>query len=398
MLAREGPRGQIFCWRLEAGVRVVPDRRILKLIDEIYDASLDSRRWSGVIETLCPVFGCVGGALLQRSEDSAEMDFIEFGGLDRATRVAYEQHYAARSVWMPSAFRGSGELVIGHELAPDKRRFERSEFYNDWLRPQGVYDAIGGVIRRAPGSLTVLTVLREERAGLVAEGDERLFVRLMPHVRRAIDIHRRLYGAQLQRDGALRALEALQIGILLADRRGRVIFANGAAEAILRRSDGLMLARDQLRAARTDDTERLARLIRGAARTRLGLGDDPGGILLLPTSTGAPVSVLVSPCPRVGLLEPAVLICVVAPSSARLETRHVARFYGLTPAEARLLKAIVDGERPADHAERAGITLNTAKTHLKQIFSKTGTKRQADLVRLLVSDPTLRLARSGTRP
>ena len=115
---------------------MVADRRILKLIDEIYDASLESRRWAGVIETLCPLFGGVGGALLQRSRESAEMDFIEFGGLDRATRVAYQRHYAARSVWMPSAFRGSGELVIGHELAPDKRRFERSEFYNDWLSPR----------------------------------------------------------------------------------------------------------------------------------------------------------------------------------------------------------------------------------------------------------------------
>jgi DNA-binding CsgD family transcriptional regulator/PAS domain-containing protein len=374
---------------------MVGDRRILKLIDEIYDASLDSRRWSGVIETLCPLFGCVGGALLQRSRESAEMDFIEFGGLDAATRSAYQQHYAARSVWMPSAFRGSGELVIGHELAPDKRRFERSEFYNDWLRPQNVYDAIGGVIRRTPASLTVLTVLREARAGLVADGDERLFLRLMPHVRRAIDIHRRLYGVQLQRDGALRALEALRIGILLADRRARVIFANGAAEAILRRCDGLMLVRDQLRATRSDDTERLARMIRGAAGTTLGNGEDAGGIILLATRTGAPLSVLVTPCPRVGLLEPAVLVFIAEPRPAPIESRHIATFYGLTPAEARLLRALADGERVADYAERAGITRNTAKTHLKQIFAKTGTKRQTELVRLLVSNPMLRLARSG---
>lgn len=380
------------------GVRMVADRRILKLIDQIYDASLDSRRWAGVIETLSPIFGCVGGALLQRSQDSAEMDFIEFGGLDPTTCAAYQQHYAARSVWMPSAFRGTGELVIGHELAPDKHRFERSEFYNDWLRPQGVYDAIGGVIRRAPGSLTVLTVLREERAGLVADGDERLFLRLMPHVRRAIDIHRRLYGVQLQRDGAFLALDALEIGVLLADRRGRVIFANGAAETILRRRDGLMLTRDQLRAARSEDTERLACLIRGAARTALGAGDDPGGIVLLGTSTGAPLSLLVSPCPRVGLLEPAVLIFIATPSDRPMEIRHLARFYGLTSAETRLLKAILDGERIADYAERAGSTLNTAKTHLKQIFAKTGIKRQTDLVRLLVSDPMLRLARCSARP
>ncbi len=372
---------------------MVPSRRILKLIDGIYEASLDSRRWPGVIESLSPIFGCVGGALLQRSRDSAEMDFIEFGGLDPPTRLAYQQYYAARSVWMPSAFRSSGELVIGHELAPDKHRFERSEFYNDWLRPQGVYDAIGGVIRRSSNSLTVMTVLRSERSGLVMREDQRLFKRLMPHVRRAIDIHRRLYGLQLERDGMLGALDALRVGLVLTDAAGRVIFANRVAEDVVRRGDALRLVRGQLRAAAAADSEKLADLIRGAARTALGVGVDAGGILALPAGTGAPVSVLVSPCPRLGLLEPAVLIFISAPSrAAGIEGRHIARFYGLTPAETRLLRALVDGDRMAEYAEGAGITLNTAKTHLKQIFLKTGTRRQTDLVRLFASDPVLRLA------
>ena len=376
---------------------MVRGRRILELIDEIYDASLDARRWSGVIESLSPIFGCVGGALLQRSRESAEMDFIEFGGLEDGTRRAYQQYYAARSVWMPSAFRGSGELVIGHELAPDKRGFERSEFYNDWLRPQGVYDAIGGVIRRSASSLTVLTVLRTERAGLVTPADERLFLRLLPHLRRAIDIHRRLYGARLQRDGALRALDALEIGVLLADAGARVTFANRAAEAILRRADGLMLARGRLRAARAEDSEKLTRLIKDAAGTALGVGDDAGGILALPTRAGRPVSVLVSPCPRLGLLEPAVLVFLGTPrTSAEIDHRQSARYYGLTPAQARLLRALIEGDRISDYAESAGITLNTARTHLKQIFAKTGTKRQTDLVRLFLSDLVPRIA--GTRP
>jgi len=48
-----------------------------------------------------------------------------------------------------------------------------------------------------------------------------------------------------------------------------------------------------------------------------------------------------------------------------------------------------------DHAEGAGITLNTAKTHLKQIFAKTGSRRQSDLIRLILADPVLRLGDAG---
>jgi DNA-binding CsgD family transcriptional regulator/PAS domain-containing protein len=372
---------------------VVDDRRILNLIDEIYDASLDAGRWPTFIESLSGAFNCVGGALLQRDRHCTERGFIEFGGMAAATRIAYQQYYAARSVWMPAAFTRSSDLVIGHELAPDKRSFERSEFYNDWLRPQGAYDAIGGVIQRSADSLTVVTVLRAKRMGLVTEADKQAFARLMPHVRRAMDIYRRLFGVQLQRDGTLYALDALQVGILLTDRTGRVMFANRVAEEILRRGDGLALFRGQLRAAKPDDSLKLLALIEGAVKTTLGAGEKAGGILSLPTSIGDPITLLVSPCPRLGLLEPAAIVFITAsPRSVSFEGHHVARRYGLTPAEMKLLRALVDGCRLSEYAGDAAITLNTAKTHLKQIFAKTGSRRQSDLIRLFVADPILRLA------
>jgi DNA-binding CsgD family transcriptional regulator len=63
----------------------------------------------------------------------------------------------------------------------------------------------------------------------------------------------------------------------------------------------------------------------------------------------------------------------------------------LTPAETRLLRSLLDGKRLADYARDADIGLFTAKGYLKQIFSKTGASRQADLVRLVLADPILRL-------
>jgi DNA-binding CsgD family transcriptional regulator len=59
----------------------------------------------------------------------------------------------------------------------------------------------------------------------------------------------------------------------------------------------------------------------------------------------------------------------------------LAASYELTPAETRLLEAFLQGERIADYAERTGISMNTVQTHLKRIFEKTGTNRQAELMR-----------------
>ena len=94
--------------------------------------------------------------------------------------------------------------------------------------------------------------------------------------------------------------------------------------------------------------------------------------------------------PSFPLLESLASICVllfdpdreVVPPTESLQTLH-----GPTRAEAELVAGLLRGERLEDYAERAGITLNTARTHLKSVFGKTDTHRQAELIRLLSSVP-----------
>ena len=66
-----------------------------------------------------------------------------------------------------------------------------------------------------------------------------------------------------------------------------------------------------------------------------------------------------------------------APSEA-LQT-----LFDLTPAESRLARSLADGEALEAIASKLGVTRNTASTHLKRVFAKTGCKRQAELVSLL---------------
>jgi DNA-binding CsgD family transcriptional regulator len=63
------------------------------------------------------------------------------------------------------------------------------------------------------------------------------------------------------------------------------------------------------------------------------------------------------------------------------------RLYGFTAAEARLVLTLVESDGLAAAAGELGITLNTARTHLKRVFEKTGTRRQSDLIRRLLRGP-----------
>jgi DNA-binding CsgD family transcriptional regulator len=61
------------------------------------------------------------------------------------------------------------------------------------------------------------------------------------------------------------------------------------------------------------------------------------------------------------------------------------RQFGLTPAESRFVIEILKGDGIGAAAERLGILPGTARTHLHRVLAKTGTRRQADLVRLILT-------------
>jgi DNA-binding CsgD family transcriptional regulator len=111
---------------------------------------------------------------------------------------------------------------------------------------------------------------------------------------------------------------------------------------------------------------------------------------------GRRLSVLVAPLRRDDCsYGPTDASAVVFANASRSRTPSAAatvgKLYRLTPAEKRLLEALLQGERIAGYANRVGISTNTANTQLKQIFAKTGTSRQSELMRQISSDPVASL-------
>jgi DNA-binding CsgD family transcriptional regulator len=78
---------------------------------------------------------------------------------------------------------------------------------------------------------------------------------------------------------------------------------------------------------------------------------------------------------------------------ADVPERAIAKMFGLAPAQARLVAALVAGETMADYGDAVGISINTAKTQMRQIFLKTSVNRQADPIRAVAANPLVKLER-----
>ena len=241
-----------------------------------------------------------------------------------------------------------------------------------------------------------MTFLRSRRAGPYRDDEIELFNMLLPHVARAAQIHRHLFTVDLTARASEQALDGLEIALLIVDRLARILFANGAAERLLRQANGIQRREGRLRAASSRDSEALQHAISRAADTAAGKSIDPGGLLPIQRAGAEPLLAMVSPLlpekPGLAVTEPAAMVMVSDPA-ARTRPREeiLARHYGLTEAEAMLLAALVDGERLGDFADRKGISLATAKTQLQSVFGKTGQNRQSDLMRLVLANPLFRL-------
>jgi DNA-binding CsgD family transcriptional regulator len=61
--------------------------------------------------------------------------------------------------------------------------------------------------------------------------------------------------------------------------------------------------------------------------------------------------------------------------------------FGLTPAEARLVAALAEGESRSEYAARACISQNTIKTQMASAFAKLGVRRESELVRMALALP-----------
>ena len=138
---------------------------------------------------------------------------------------------------------------------------------------------------------------------------------------------------------------------------------------------------------------KLERAIAGATATARGADCATGGAFTLLRPSGRlPLRVLVSPLARESVIAPnpnafAIVLVSDDTGSRCVSPDALEGLYGLTPAEAALAALLVEGLTLQQAAAARGVVVETARSHLKRIFAKTGTTRQSELVRLLLLGP-----------
>jgi DNA-binding CsgD family transcriptional regulator len=382
------------------------DVNLLRIIGYIYDAAADPSAFGRLSNEIAREFGC-GTSLLYVVQNpkakSTDLLLSATDNFDDWAHSSYTGYYRQRDVWGAGILKAAagmlGPGVFHGQKMLDTNTLLRSEIYSDWYSKVGIFHAFAGLFP-VSNDLGVVTINRPAAAKAFDQRDEARLGILVPHLQRAVQIHQRLSIAEQQRALTFEMLERLTLGIFVVEADARVIFANAVAQRNLQPGASLRLHHGCLRLRHPAQQRRFEKTVRDAALTSVGQGTSAGGFIAVPRPEGPALSLLISPY-RVSLSErayprPAALLIFADPdTSGDAPERVLAQMFGLAPAEARLVSALVAGQTMADYADAVGISTNTAKTQMRQIFYKTGYHRQTDVIRAALANPLIKLAGAG---
>ena len=183
-------------------------------------------------------------------------------------------------------------------------------------------------------------------------------------------------------------LDLIALGIVLLDSDGDVVHANKAAQKMAHEAAFYSLRGGKLTAAEPDCDRALRRAI-DEAKSSDPSNDRVGGVMLHgpDSSISALIGTLARPVAASRAAADIAVFLSPPTQVKKVSEQLLIDLFGLTPTEARVAALLTGGARPSDIADALGISTTTVSFHMRNLFQKTGTNRQTDLVALILAGP-----------
>lgn len=358
------------------------------LTDWLYDAVYDDEQWVGILDEIKTRLNGSHGAFGFMDTRTGAQHMLQAECTPEYAAAIFAPELA--NPMTPRLFAAVEGDAFTDEAVLPKEEFYKGTFYNEWFRPQDEHSSLNVIVLRRGDSSAHFTMMRGGTQPAFEAHDVDFIRRLLPTFTRVSRLRTRVGALQLAEQA--NACEALRIGFMVVDGNGRLLLSNSAGERFLTEPRyGLAAARGYVRARSVPERNTLRRAIAEACTEVNGVLGQGGDMLLLDSATGLPAAALsVAPMPDAGVLGLSVgraAALFIHDLASRLPPRFEARMqalFGLTPKEAALAAALASGETLKQAAEERFIAMPTARTHLAQIFRKTHTSQQSQLVSLLL--------------
>lgn len=360
--------------------------RISALLYSIHATTHDDSAWDETLRHLGEWFDSRWTTIARHHFLSGHGEILHHAPEDPDLRETYAEH-AARNPWFLSSEEYStGTVLRGTDLL-GTQELKRTDFYRKLMQPNGLLHRLCGVAARRGDLIYYIAAHRsEEQPDFTAEERARLGD-VLAHLSLALENGWRQREARDFGIALTEVIEQTAVATFLTDAQCRIVYQNRAASLLLEQDSGLIAPQNCLSAIAAVDSLALHEAVRTVAARACSGESRSSRVLSISTSAGAhPTVVSVFPAGRSFTAERGEWSDLIAVSARNQHSRHdhcsFAQQFDFTPAQARLSSLLFTGHSLASAARILHVSENTVRSHLKQIFQKTDTHSQMELVHL----------------
>ena len=357
-------------------------RQVSGLIDLLYQGVDDQRAWTEFLVRSADALGASSAQFFSNGSIGREGFWLPHGIEDSAL-ARYDAHFRRIDSWYaarPQLAPGQWALLRAEQMVPDDV-FLQSEFYHDFLRPQGLRWARSCFVAPpSPGaSEYVLTYFRGPSRACFGAREEAIIAEIGRHLQRIEQL-----GATAAQARA--RAEEPGAGVFLLSEFGGLVQCNDVAQEMM--DMGLVTAESW---GLRFESQELNLWLYGALHPRGHKPDKSAPPRLAARLDGiGPVDVelhrieLPALSPLIRIARRALSLRPLRRSQGAGAIREATRRYRWTRSESDTAARIASGETVAAIAAARGVSVETVRSHLKAAKRKAGVSRQSDLVRLLL--------------
>ena len=361
------------------------------VIEALYAAAVDQRLWLKALESVAEFTGSHAATLwVMDSTGGPRLPSLLSFNFDSDFMQQYLEHMVPADPTVQYLVAHPGKPIVHDGEYLTERDIDRSVYYDWHLRHTDARYRLLAQVCPLPGVQAGIALHRTRQDGRYDQADIRRLAQLYRHVAQALRAGLHLGTAEVKEDILARLLDRNPGGVLLFDDRRQLLYANQQAEEILRRGDGVHLTKNGLRLSSLPEDHRLQASIDLLLQSRPS--EKRAGITLniMRPSGMRPYVLQVLPVAKEQAMlsnwRPAICVLLADPhAEAHVSEQQLRSAFNLTRAEARLTALLVTGDDLNSAADKLGVKYSTARARLAEIFQKTQTHRQSELIRLVLS-------------